>query len=99
LAFSDVSPKFLYIITKLLKQHYLIMDPKTFSDIAVAVAVGAGMLGPGLGIGLIGQGAVQAVSRNPQAEGKIRTLMILSIAFTESLAIFALVIGFIIKFT
>jgi F-type H+-transporting ATPase subunit c len=99
LAFNDVSPNLCITFFTIYQHFYLIMDPKTFSDIAVAVAVGAGMLGPGLGIGLIGQGAVQAVSRNPQAEGKIRTLMILSIAFTESLAIFALVIGFIIKFT
>ena len=74
------------------------MDPNTLQNLAFALAVGIGMIGPGLGIGMIGQGAVQAVSRNPQAESKIRTIMILGIAFTESLAIFALVVGFIIKF-
>ncbi len=75
------------------------MDANTLKNLAFAMAVGLGMIGPGIGLGLIGQGAVQAISRNPQAESKIRTFMILGIAFTESLAIFALVIGFIIKYT
>lgn len=75
------------------------MTPEVYKNLAFALAVGLGMIGPGIGIGLIGQGAVQAISRNPQAESKIRTFMILGIAFTESLAIFALVIGFIIKYT
>jgi F-type H+-transporting ATPase subunit c len=66
--------------------------------IAFALAVGLGMIGPGIGIGLIGGNAVSSVARNPQAEDKIRTFMILGIAFTESLAIFALVVGFMIYF-
>lgn len=74
------------------------MSPETFQNLAFALAVGLGMIGPGLGIGMIGGGAVSAIARNPQAEDKIRTTMILAIAFTESLAIFALVVGFMIKF-
>jgi F-type H+-transporting ATPase subunit c len=75
------------------------MTPEVYKNLAFALAVGLGMIGPGLGLGLIGGNAVQAISRNPQAESKIRTFMILGIAFTESLAIFALVVGFIIKYT
>ncbi|OGK38136.1 ATP synthase F0 subunit C [Candidatus Roizmanbacteria bacterium RIFCSPHIGHO2_12_FULL_41_11] len=64
---------------------------------AIAIAVGA--IGPGLAIGLIGSKAVEALGRNPEAESSIRTTMILAAAFAESVAIFALVIALILKFT
>lgn len=67
--------------------------------LATALAIGLGALGPGIGIGLIGLGALEAIGRNPDAEGKIRTSMILAIAFAEAVAIYALVIALIIKFT
>ena len=66
--------------------------------LAAAVAIGLGAIGPGLGIGLIGSRAVEALGRNPEAEGQIRTTMILAAAFAESIAIFALVVALIIKF-
>jgi F-type H+-transporting ATPase subunit c len=58
-----------------------------------------GVIGPGIGIGLIVARALEAIGRNPEASGKIQTTMFIGIAFTEALAIFALVVGFIIKFT
>ena len=66
------------------------------SPIAKALAIGLGTIGPGIGIGLIGAAAVEALGRNPEMEGRIRTLMILAIALVEALAIFALVISFIV---
>ncbi len=66
--------------------------------LAAAIAIGLGAIGPGLGIGLIGSRAVEALGRNPEAEGQIRTTMILAAAFAESVAIFALVVALIIKF-
>ena len=74
------------------------MTPELFKQLSFALVVGLGMLGPSIGIGFIGAAAANAVGRNPQAEGKIRTIMILGIVFAESLAIFALVSGFIIYF-
>jgi F-type H+-transporting ATPase subunit c len=59
---------------------------------------GLGVLGPGIGIGIIGGKAVEALGRNPEAESSIRSTMILAIALAEGLAIFALVIALIIKF-
>ncbi len=41
------------------------MDPATMKMLAVGLAVGLGMLGPGLGIGLIGYSALQSIGRNP----------------------------------
>ena len=66
--------------------------------IATALAIGLGALGPGIGIGIIGGKAVEALGRNPEAESSIRTTMILSIAFAEAVAIYALVVALIIKF-
>ena len=67
--------------------------------LGVALAIGLGAIGPGLGIGLIGSKAVEALGRNPEAESQIRTAMILSLAFAEAVAIYALVVALILKFT
>ncbi len=74
------------------------MDAESTRLLATSIAIGVGAIGPGLAIGLIGGRAMEALGRNPEAEGSIRTMMILSIAFAESVAIFALVIALIIKF-
>ncbi len=67
-------------------------------SIGTALAIGLGAIGPGLGIGLIGSKAMEAIGRNPEAASEIKSSMILSIAFAEAVAIYALVIGLIIKF-
>jgi F-type H+-transporting ATPase subunit c len=66
-------------------------------------AVGAGLamlgaIGPGIGIGMLVQGAMNAIGRNPEASGQITTNMILGIAFAEAVAIYALVVALIILF-
>ncbi|PKL72330.1 ATP synthase F0 subunit C [Candidatus Kuenenbacteria bacterium HGW-Kuenenbacteria-1] len=78
------------------------MEPNTGLDLkslAVAIAIGLGAMGPGIGIGLLASKAMEAIGRNPEASGKIQTAMILAIAFTEAIAIYALVVALIIKFT
>jgi F-type H+-transporting ATPase subunit c len=74
------------------------MDIAAAQDIAMAIAAGLGVLGPGIGIGLIGGRAMEAIGRNPEASGQIVSNMILAIVFTEALGILALVVSFIIKF-
>ncbi len=74
------------------------MDIEAAKSLGMAIAIGFGALGPGLGIGLLGSNAVKAIGRNPEAESKIRTTMILAIAFAEAIAIYALVVALIIKF-
>ena len=74
------------------------MDIEAAKAIGMALAVGLGMIGPGVGIGILVSKALEAIGRNPEASGKIQATMFIGIAFTEALAIFALVIGFIIKF-
>jgi F-type H+-transporting ATPase subunit c len=74
------------------------MDIEAVKIIGMALVVGIGVSAPALGIGRIASSALEAIGRNPDASGKIQGSMIIGIAFTEALAIFALVVGFIIKF-
>lgn len=74
------------------------MDIEVARTLGMALVVGLGVIGPGIGIGLIVAKALEAIGRNPEASGKIQATMFIGIAFTEALAIFALVIGFIVKF-
>jgi len=66
--------------------------------LAAALAIGLGAIGPAIGIGMLVGRAMEALGRNPEAEGAIRTNMVLGIAFTEAIAIYALVVALIIKF-
>jgi len=50
------------------------MDAEAFKFLAVGLAGGLGMLGPGIGLGLIGLGAMQALGRNPEANGAFTRL-------------------------
>ncbi len=72
------------------------MEPEAMKMLAIGLAVGLGMLGPGLGIGLIGYSAMQALGRNPEARGPIMTNMILSIAFAEAIGIYVLIVAIIL---
>ncbi|MBI4130434.1 ATP synthase F0 subunit C [Candidatus Roizmanbacteria bacterium] len=74
------------------------MEEGAMRLLAAAIAIGFGALGPGIGIGIIGGKAMEAIGRNPEAEGKIRVAMILAIAFAEAIAIYALVTALIVKF-
>lgn len=66
--------------------------------IGAGIAMGAGAIGPGIGIGILVSKALEAIGRNPEASSKIQPMMILGIAFTEAVAIYALVVALIIKF-
>ena len=74
------------------------MELNEVRDVAMAIVMGLGTIGPGIGIGLLAGKAMEAIGRNPEATPKIQTNMILAIAFAEAIAIYALVIALIIKF-
>lgn len=57
--------------------------------------VALGGLMPALAIGLIGAKAMEAIGRNPEAQGKILPAMLLGMAFAEAIAIYALIIAFV----
>lgn len=74
------------------------LDAESMKAIAMGIAAGFGVLGPGIGLGILVSKALEAIGRNPEASGKVQATMFIGIAFVEALAIFALVVAFIIKF-
>jgi F-type H+-transporting ATPase subunit c len=72
------------------------LTPETVKMLAAGLAIGLGLLGPGLGIGLLGAAAMNALGRNPEARGAILTNMILAVAFAEALGIYALIVAVIL---
>lgn len=74
------------------------METESIKLLAAALAIGIGSIGPSLGIGILAAKAMEAIGRNPEAAPKINTAMILTAAFCEAIAIYALVIALIIKF-
>ena len=63
-------------------------------------AIGAGLaaIGAGIGVGQIGKGAVEAIARQPEAVNDIRANMILTAAFVEGVALFAVIAGILAMF-
>lgn len=74
------------------------MTDDAMKFLGAGLAIGLGAIGPGIGIGLVVGGAVQAMGRNPDAAGLLQTNMILGIVFAEALAIYALVMSLILLF-
>jgi F-type H+-transporting ATPase subunit c len=72
------------------------MEAEVMKMLAVGLAVGLGMLGPALALGIIGYGAVTGISRNPEASGPIMTNMILVAAFAEAIGIYVLIVAIIL---
>lgn len=68
------------------------------TEIAIAIIMGLGTLGPALSIGMATAKGLEAIGRNPEAASKIQTNMILGLAFAEAIAIYALVVSLILKF-
>ena len=62
-----------------------------------AVAYGLAAIGPGVGIGLIFGHGVEAMARQPEAAGMIRTNMYIGFALTEALALLGIVMPFVFK--
>lgn len=66
----------------------------------MGAGIGAGLaaIGAGIGIGRIGGSAVEAIARQPEAVGDIRSNMIVAAALIEGVALFAIIICFLIFF-
>jgi F-type H+-transporting ATPase subunit c len=60
-------------------------------------AYGLAAIGPGIGIGFLVGKAVEAMARQPESAGMVRTTMFLGIAFTEALALIGFVVVFLVK--
>lgn len=70
----------------------ILMEVVKYGPIGAGIGAGLVALGVGLGIGKIGGGAVEAIARQPEATGDIRTTAIILSAFIEGVALFGAVI-------
>lgn len=62
------------------------------------LAIGLGAIGPGIGQGTASGKAIEGLARQPEAEGRIRGTLLLSLAFMEALTIYGLVVALVIIF-
>lgn len=72
------------------------MDPQAVKFLAAGLAMGLGALGPGIGIGILGYGAMQGLARNPEARGPIMTNMLIAVGLAEAIGIYALIVAIIL---
>ena len=66
--------------------------------LSAGISMGIGALGPGIGEGIAASKACEAVGKNPEAIGDIRSIMVLGIALSETTGIYSLVISLILIF-
>lgn len=64
--------------------------------IAIGILMGVSVAGAAIGQGLVGSKAVESMARQPELAGQIRTTMILALGLIESLAIYSLLIAFML---
>ena len=68
-----------------------VQDPSFMAHFGAGVGAGLAVLGAGLGIGKIGSSAMEAIARQPESVGDIRSNMIIAAALVEGVAFFAVV--------
>lgn len=77
------------------------IDPEAAKNLyaVLGAGIGAGLavIGAAIGIGRIGASAAEGIARQPEAAGGIQTAMIITAALIEGVALFALVIAFLIR--
>ena len=66
--------------------------------VAAGLAVGIAAAGGGVGMGIVAGKATEGLSRQPEAEGKIRTMLMLGLVFIETAIIYALLVVILIIF-
>ena len=76
----------------------ILLEASGLAQAGGALGAGIAALAAGVGIGQIGKGAVEAISRQPEASGDIRANMILTAAFVEGVALFAVLAGILAIF-
>jgi F-type H+-transporting ATPase subunit c len=66
--------------------------------LAAGLGIGLAAIGPGIGIGYLTGRATEAIARQPEAAGDIRTAMLIGAGMTEALTLYAFVISIILLF-
>lgn len=69
---------------------------ESLSAVGAAIVVGLTCLGAGIGMGLSVSKSVDSIGRQPEAEGKIRSTLMVGLAFIETLAIYSLLIAILL---
>lgn len=64
-----------------------------FMEIPSVVGAGLAVIGAGIGIGMIGGKAMEAIARQPEAYGKIQTAMLIAAALIEGIGFAAIFAG------
>lgn len=76
-----------------------IIDPKGLAGIGAGLAIGIAACGVGIGMGIAAGKALESAARQPEIYGKLQTMLLTSIVFMESVAIYALVVSLLLIFT
>jgi F-type H+-transporting ATPase subunit c len=71
-------------------------EAQNLIPLAAGLAMGLGSIGPGIGIGYGAGKAVEAIGRNPEIQGSILVPMLIGLGMAEAVAIYALVISFLL---
>lgn len=74
------------------------MDPEVAKNVIAGLTIALGGMLPAFAIGWMGSKAMTAIGRNPEAAGRMQTILILVVAFAEAIAIYSLVVALSIKF-
>jgi F-type H+-transporting ATPase subunit c len=74
------------------------MDASAAKLLGAGLSIGLGALGPGLGLGFLIGKALEAIARQPEVSGDIRTNMFIGIGVTEAVALYAFVVALILIF-
>lgn len=75
------------------------MEPSAVAYLSAGIAIGLAALGTGLGISFLVAKSVEGIARQPEASNQIRPTMIIGIAFVEAIALYALVVSFLLILT
>jgi len=73
-------------------------NSKSAKAIGASLGVGLGALGAAIGMGLAIAKAADGISRQPEAESKIRTTLMLGLVFIETVVIYALIVAILVIF-
>ena len=74
-------------------------DSNGLVGIGAGLSMGIGACGAALGIGIAASKALEAAARQPEIFGRLQTMLLTSIIFMESIAIYALVVSLLLIFT
>ncbi len=77
---------------------FVLLSDVAWANAGGAIGAGLAAIGAGIGIGQIGRGAVESIARQPEAVNDIRANMILTAAFVEGVALFAVIAGILAMF-